>query len=91
MRLVIFALVAALPLSACDSFDPYDRPGSWRPADANAANLRAMLVEPDELFVGTSERGSDGQLGAAAVERFRTGQDRQLPASRLVDIGAGGG
>lgn len=91
MRRIVIAVLLALAVAACDSFDPYDREGGWRPTGANEANLRAMLVEPDELFVGTSERGSDGQIGGAAVERLRADRVRPLPASRLVQIGAGGG
>jgi hypothetical protein len=91
MRGIVIPVLLALALSACDSFDPYEREGSWRPSGANDANLRAMLVEPDELFVGTSERGSDGQMGGVAVERLRNDRVRALPASRLVQIGASGG
>jgi hypothetical protein len=91
MRGLVIPVLLALALAACDSFDPYEREGSWRPSAANESNLRAMLVEPDELFVGTSERGSDGQMGGVAVERLRNDRVRALPASRLVQIGAGGG
>lgn len=89
MRRIMIPVLLALAVAGCDSFDPYEREGSWRPAAANEANLRAMLVEPDELFVGTAERGSDGHLGGAAVERLRGDRVRPLPASRLVQIGAG--
>jgi hypothetical protein len=91
MRGLVIPVLLALALSACDRFDPYEREGSWRPSGANDANLRAMLVEPDELFVGTSERGSDGQMGGVAVERLRNDRVRALPASRLVQIGVSGG
>lgn len=87
-RLALPALIL-LALAGCDSFDPYEREGSWRPSGANDIALRAMLVEPDELFVGTSERGADGQRGGAAVERLRNDRVRDLPASRLVPIGSG--
>lgn len=91
MRRLALPLLVAIALCGCDSFDPFDRPGTWRPIGANDANLRAMLVEPDELFIGTSEPGADGHLGGVAVERLRADRVRPLPASRLVQIGAGGG
>jgi type IV pilus biogenesis protein CpaD/CtpE len=91
MRRLALPLLVAAALAGCDSLDPYDRPGTWRPTGANDANLRAMLVEPDELFVGTAETGADGHLGAVAVERLRADRVRELPATRLVRIGAGGG
>lgn len=70
MRRIVLPVLLALAVAACDSFDPYEREGSWRPASA---------------------RGSDGQMGGAAVERLRADRVRPLPASRLVQIGAGGG
>jgi hypothetical protein len=91
MRRIVIPALLVLAVAGCDSFDPYGREGSWRPAGANDANLRAMLVEPDELFVGTAAQGSDGQMGGSAVERLRADRVRALPASRLVQIGAGGG
>lgn len=91
MRRIVLPVLLALAVAACDSVDPFEREGSWRPAAANEANLRAMLVEPDELFVGTSAHGADGQMGGSAVERLRADRVRPLPASRLVQIGAGGG
>jgi type IV pilus biogenesis protein CpaD/CtpE len=62
--------IVLLALAGC-ALDPYTRSGTWRPSGANEANLRLMVADPRDYQQGVSERGSDGQLGADAVTRFR--------------------
>ncbi len=91
MRRLALPLLVAAALAGCDSFDPYDRPGTWRPTGANDANLRAMLVEPDELFVGTAEAGRMGILARWQWNACVPTACASSPATRLVRIGVGGG
>lgn len=82
----LVALAPALP--ACKQTDPYVRPGDWRPLGANAANLRAMVADPGDLYQGRAAATSPGDLAAAAVARLRADAVKRLPASSIAEIHA---
>lgn len=91
MRRITWLLVALLP--ACQQIDPYAREGVWRPRGANEANLRLHAATPSHLERGVHDPRADGRAMAAAVDRYRSGQVRALPAagvSRLQPTGLGG-
>ena len=54
-----FAAVVCLLalLSGCNALEPYNRPHSWHPTGANAANLAAMVANPADIAHG---RGTSG-------------------------------
>ncbi len=76
----VLLLLPLVALAGCAELDPYTREGVWRPAGANAANLRAMVAVPSELQQGTDYAGPTGQAGAAAVDRLREERVRPLPS-----------
>jgi hypothetical protein len=85
-------LTAFLALAACASLpDPVDRPGTWRPAGANEANLRQMVVEPAHLTRGVSAPDSDGALAARPVGKLLAGERATLPDPRTGQRGLFGG
>lgn len=91
MRRIPLLLLALLP--ACQQIDPYAREGVWRPRGANEANLRLHAATPAHLERGAHDPRADGRAMAAAVDRYRSGQVRPLPASgvsRLQATGQGG-
>lgn len=93
MRLVhrkLAPLPLVLVVAGCAAQDPFARDGVWRPAAANEQNLRAMIAEPQELVRGTASAASDGHAAADAVERHRTDRVRELPATGVSRLGAGG-
>jgi len=75
-----------LLFAACDSTDPYNREGTWRPSDANDSNLRAMVVSPSDLAIGVSSPAGDGRQAAAALDRQRQDKVRALLDSALAKI-----
>ena len=72
-RALHFAAVVCLLalLSGCNATDPYNRPYSWHPTGANAANLAAMAANPADIGHGRGTSASDGATAAAAVDRLR--------------------
>jgi hypothetical protein len=84
MRITTLFLLFAV--AGCDQTDPYLREGVWRPNDANAVNLRAMVVVPADLVAATPSGPADGGLAVAAVDRLRRDHVRQLPDSGLAQI-----
>jgi len=81
-------LIGLLLISGCsyDPFDPFQRPGTWVPDGANAANLRAMVVNPHDLVEGQGELVSIGAEAAPPVTRLLTGKRYPLPSLNAADI-----
>jgi hypothetical protein len=80
--LLIFPLLA---LGACQG-DDFSRPGTWRAARANDANLAVMLANPQDLRQGRAAPDSRGQAASVAVGRLESGRRFPLPASTLSRI-----
>lgn len=77
-------------LGGCEQMDPYTRPGNWRPLRSNEANLRVHVADPAMLERGVDDRRGDGQVTAAALQRYRTDRVRALPASGVARVQATG-
>jgi hypothetical protein len=75
-----------LGLAGCDQTDPYLRADLWRPSGANAANLRAAVVQPSDLVAATRVDPADAGLGTAALSRLRRDRVRPLLDSGLARI-----
>jgi hypothetical protein len=86
MRPVVLLLPLLLAVTACNQTDPYLRAGAWRPNDANATNLRAMVAVPADLAAAMPAAPADGGLAADALNRLRHGHVRPLPDSGLAQI-----
>jgi len=84
MRLLLGVFALSL-LAGCDATDPYMRTGTWRPNDANEANLRVMVASPSDLIQGVPSHG-DGQQAAAALDRYRNDKVRLLPDSAVAKV-----
>jgi hypothetical protein len=84
----IYLLLGLVLIAGCnyDPFDPYQRPGTWVPTGANDANLRAMVVNPNDLVQGTGEGVSSGAEAAPPVERVLTGKRSPLPNLNAAPI-----
>jgi hypothetical protein len=86
------ALILLLAVAGCDSTDPYLRTGVWRPNGANDINLRAMVMVPSDLAVGTPAARDDGGLAAAAIFRLRHDNVKPLPdtgVAQVIPVGSG--
>ena len=88
------ALAAALlvMLASCEERDPLRRTDVWYPSGANAANIAAMVANPNDLIRGHGARGGDGADAALAVDRVWQDKAKPLPqSSDSSAIGGGGG
>lgn len=94
MRRSFLLLLPLLVMPGCDAFDPYKRDGNWRPAQVNAGNLAALVVNPDELRRGTGATGAVGFTAAGAIDRLRADRVKPLPdtgIARIIAVPGGGG
>ncbi|HEX3403178.1 MAG TPA: hypothetical protein VHT74_22915 [Acetobacteraceae bacterium] len=82
-------LFIALLVMSCapDSFDPYQRPGTWNPAGDNDANLPVMLVNTHDLIEGAGQGATGGAEAAAPVARVLAGKTYPLPQLSTTPIG----
>lgn len=92
--------LALLALAGCGSIpsDQFERPGTWQPTGVNDANLRAMLVNPNDMVVGQAAHGHSAIIANAAVTRVLTDKVKPLPkvstgsaAGSSESAGSGGG
>ena len=88
-RVALLAGIVALPLGACTD-DPFERPGTWRPAGVNEANLRAQVVDPAMLERGVGASTDRGQQGAAPITTLEAGKRPAVPTTRLTGVGFSG-
>ena len=79
-------LLLLAALAACAE-DPFDRPGTWRPAGVNETNLRAMVADPAHLARGVGAGTERGQAGSRPVTQLEAGRRPALPTTRLTGIG----
>jgi len=83
-----------LSLGACTPDYPMDKPGTWSlppgAFSANDANLRVMIVDPNDLTAGASAEGSEGTAAAPPVQRLVSGRRPALPDISGTPLGATG-
>lgn len=84
------ALLLLIGLAGCSVIDPFEREGVWRPRHANDANLRLHVADPAMLDRGVDDPRADGQVTAAAVDRYRRDRVRPLAASSVARMQATG-
>lgn len=93
---VMPALLLALPLTlgACSPDYPMDKPGTWSlppgALSANDANLRVMIVNPQDLTTGEAADGSDAPEAVPPVRRLNASQRPPLPDINGTPFGSTG-
>jgi hypothetical protein len=82
-RIIRFSIAIGVMtfLTGCDTLEPYDRIGAWRPTAVNDANLAVMAVNPGDLLRGQGTAASDGMTAAAPIDRLRRDHVKPLPDS----------
>lgn len=84
------SLLLLLVVAACTPDHPFDKPGTWHLSDgysANDVNLRAMIVNPNDLIEGTGTKTALGSEASPPVRKLLTGHRAQLPLSNVSAIG----
>ena len=83
-----FGLIGCLvTLAGCADRDPYARTDVWYPTGSNAANLAAMVANPNDLVAGHGNPRQPVTAHIMASERIRNDQPKPL----LIPGGSGGG
>lgn len=88
----VFVALGLLQLAGCQTMtsDQFDRPYTWKPTGVADDNLRAMLVNPNDMVVGQAARGSNGVLANAAVGRVMRDNVKPLPQVSTGSSAPGG-
>ena len=66
------------------NYDPYERPGTWRPAGVNDYNLQQMVANPADFSRGVAAQTDRGNAGANAATRLFIERRRPLPTLRAT-------
>jgi len=79
-----YIALVLLALGACTPDYPFDKEGTWSlgpqgAPNANDANLRAMLVNPNDLVAGHGDPGSVGAVASRPVKNLIAGKRAPLP------------
>jgi len=93
IRLALAAMLL-LMLAGCEELDPQRRTDVWYPTGSNAANIAAMVANPNDLIHGRGSRYGDGTEATLAVDRLWIDKTKQLPVvndSNGNSSGGGGG
>jgi len=92
MRNIVTLLAVLGSVGGCAGMlDPYERPGTWSNSGINDQNLRAMVSNPIDLQRGAGATSEEGVEAVSAVNRFRTGNVKDLPSSNLSEVGGSAG
>jgi len=94
MRSILYTTVALLGLAACTPDHPFDKPGTWSlgppgSLNSNEANLRTMVINPNDLVVGQSEPGSMGAEASRPIRKLYAGQRQALPQNNTIQLQVG--
>ena len=90
-RLLIASLTLGL-LAGCNTVNP--QTGSVDPGFGEAAkyNAAAQTIDPNPVYTAdAAQPGDNGEKGAAAVKRYRTGSVKEVQAVQTTGGGGGGG
>ena len=81
-RIALLAIAAlSLPLAGCTQYGAWNSQGMWQPTGSNAANLRAMVADPQDLVAGRGSTTAPGDEAARAVTNFETGKSPSLAST----------
>jgi len=84
-------LAGMLTLGGCGNRDPYQRTDVWRPTGANAANIAAMAVNPNDLISGRGVKRYDTRTSEPAVERLWMNRGGSLSGGAAASSGGASG
>ena len=87
LRLTWLAIALLATGCAPESFDPYQRAGTWTHGTDNDANLRVMIANPHDLVEGAGDGRSIGAEAAPPVTRLLAGKRYPLPAQNASAVG----
>lgn len=87
------ALAAGLlvMVAGCEELDPQRRTDVWYPTGTNAANIAAMVANPNDLIRGRGATGSSGKEATLAVDRLWQDKTKPLPVVNDSSGATGGG
>jgi type IV pilus biogenesis protein CpaD/CtpE len=64
--------------SGANYLDPYQKPYTWHPSGAPAANLAAQLANPHDLVSGRGSAEGDTKDSTLAIERVWQDRPKQI-------------
>lgn len=72
------SLIALAGCAGQNYLDPYQKPYTWHPTGAPAANIAAQVVDPHDLVAGRGSTREDTQESTVAVQHIWTDTPKPL-------------
>jgi hypothetical protein len=80
------SLIALAGCAGQNYLDPYQKPYTWHPTGAAAANIAAQVVDPHDLVAGRGTTGQGTQESTLAIQHILL----DTPKSISTESGGGG-
>jgi len=92
-KLTILALGAVtLALTACNTWNRHIGEEDPYLGEATKYNAGVQIIDPEPVYAEDSAKpGSNGEVGATAVKRYRTDKVKQVETMQTTTISTGGG
>ena len=89
---LLIAGAAAMALSACDTVHPVSRSIDPGFGEAVKYDMAIQVIDPDPVYTAEdAQPGDNGQKGADATKRYRSGQVKEVQQQATTSGGSGGG
>jgi hypothetical protein len=87
----LFALVPLLLLSACDTVYPASESIDPGFGEAFKYSTAVQVIDPDPVYTAEgAQPGDNGEKGAVAVKKYRTGQVKPIESQTTTASGGSG-
>ena len=89
---LLLAATATLLLSACDTVYPASQSIDPGLGEAVKYDMAIQVIDPDPVYAAEdAQPGDNGERGAAATKRYRSGQVKQVEVQATSASGSGSG
>jgi hypothetical protein len=83
------SLIALAGCAGQNYLDPYQKPYTWHPTGAAAANIAAQVVDPQDLVAGRGTTVKDTQESTVAIQHIWTDTPKSISTESSSSGGGG--
>lgn len=88
LPMLALAVTCGGAVTGCAEYSLLSEPGDAAFGEANRQTMMAQVIDPEPVY--TEDATTNGETGAAAVERYREGNVKQPDTIRTTNVGDAG-